>query len=327
VNSRYGRRIDEIARHLECSERTVRRYLECLQQSGYPIYSSKSARGTVWKLEETFRNIPPIPFNALDAMAIVIARKALISRNERFCAEQLGNLLQRLSQGRLPEFQRKLNEIEQSVFALASLCDITSHLTLAYGSITEAIAEHRKLRISYRNASGKLSSNRVIAPLHIWIVEQQSYLIAYCYKNAAIRTFCIQRFQKTQMLTDKFENTWSFDLKKHAGESFGAFHNQPENIELVFDSMLETYLHDHPLHTGQRLRRRDGLLLMRLKVGINESLINRLLGFGTMVRVLQPSRLASIIATRHRKAAEMYEDEPHNPATPGTESTLPLEFE
>jgi len=59
---RHGITVDELAEECSVSKRTIYRDLMALQDSGYPIFSEATEGTTYWKLEPSFKTIPPITF-------------------------------------------------------------------------------------------------------------------------------------------------------------------------------------------------------------------------------------------------------------------------
>jgi len=329
LDSHRGKLLSEIHRDLrdhgfDVVERTVRRDLEALQYAGFPVTSEKVDRGTVWTLTKDYRNMPPAPFGLHEAFAMLVARSVLEARGHAPLAQQIGVIFDKLTHKAGPEFRRILTRLEGSVYCKPLTRTQGRLVPGYYDRIMQAIEEQKKLRVTYRNAAGHVSRGRLLAPIRLWIDNQQTYLIAYCYQRAEVRMFLMARFEAMEVTSERFEVIWKFDAEKYASESFGAFRTDPENIELEYDDFLRSYFEAHPLHASQRLARRDGRHLLRLRVGINESLIHRLLGFGHMVRVVKPRALADLLVERHRQAIAAYEAES---ADGVVQPTLPLGFE
>ncbi|MFP3870891.1 MAG: helix-turn-helix transcriptional regulator [Syntrophobacteria bacterium] len=63
--SRRGFTVSEVARELNCVRRTVYRYLEILQEAGFPIYTERDGRASRWAFIDTFRFHLPVPFSSV----------------------------------------------------------------------------------------------------------------------------------------------------------------------------------------------------------------------------------------------------------------------
>ncbi|MCX7718173.1 MAG: transcriptional regulator [Candidatus Sumerlaeaceae bacterium] len=329
LDSRRGKLLSEIRRDLadhgfHVVERTVRRDLQALQLAGFPVISEKVERGTVWTLTKDYRNLPPTPFGLDEAFAMLVARSVLEARGHGQLARQISGIVDKLTTKAAPEFREIIARLEGSVYCKPLSRAQGGAVPGYYDQIAQAIQEQKKLRVTYRSAAGRLSKGRLLAPIRLWIDNQQTYLIAYCYQRADVRMFLLGRFEAMEVTDERFEVTWKFDAEQFASESFGVFRTTPEVIELEFDDMLSSYFDAHPLHPTQRLSRRDGRWKIQLRVGINESLIHRLLGFGHRVRVVKPRALADLLVERHRQAIAAYEA---LGGESGAQQNLPLGFE
>jgi predicted DNA-binding transcriptional regulator YafY len=320
-NSMMGRRLQQIAEEVECSERIVRRDIEALQAAGFAIYPEKIGQSTVWKMSDAFRQSPPLPLTTMEIFALLLAETELRGSSD-LISQSFSAVTDKILKSRPPAFREQMELLKERFYAGGEVqSKKQSRPQMAAQAIVDAIANNQKVAVTYRNASGERSTNRKLAPLHFWLVNGSRYVVAYCYENEQVRTFNLKRFLKVAVLEERFTNKWGFDMQKHAMETFGVFHARPERIDLWFDPMLESYIQDHPLHSSQVIKPgRDGLTV-EIEVGINESLISRIMGFGSLARVLAPDRLAIVIMEKHRSAFEAY-----SKPVPGAGEVLPLEF-
>ncbi len=325
LDHQKGKKVDEIAREVGTTTRTVRRDLQMLEEAGFPIVTEKLARGTVFKVLESFSRVPPVPFTQLDAVALMVAKNSLLAQGEAFMGEQLQDILRRLIQRRPEEMQERMRKLEQSVLSQPRRRPRKQAVPGVYDQIADGITRRRILEVDYRNAGGEVSSKRRIAPVHLLVADQVVYLRAWCYAKSSIRTFVLSRFLEVRLTDEVFKPNWDYDAESVARDSFGVFTARAEEVVLEFDDILESYFAVHPLHASQEVSRVDGSLRMGLQVGVNESLIHQLLGFGCRVRVLKPLTLAHLLAERHREAASFYAE--MLGAEPAGQGRLPLAFE
>lgn len=320
-NSTTGRRLKQIAEEAECSERNVRRDILALQNAGFAIYQDKIGQSTVWKMSDAFRQNPPLPLTTVEIIALLLAETELRGSSD-LISQVFSTVTEKILQSRPPAFREQMELLQERFYGGVIQPVASKNPEAIYEQVVNAISGNQKISVTYRNASGKRSSGRKLAPLHIWVVNGSRYLVAFCYKREDVRTFNLKRFLKVEILPERFVNEWAFDMQKHAMETFGVFHARPERIDIWFDPILKSYIQDHPLHPTQTFKDQENGLVVRIKVGINESLVSRIMGFGSLARVLAPDRLAIIIMEKHRSAYEAY-----SAPMPGQAPALPLEFE
>lgn len=321
-NSHNGRHIDQIAAEVGCSSRSVRRDIVALQEAGFGIYSEKTGQSTRYKISDAIANNPPIPLTLMEIVALLMAEAELRCTPDDFISQSFSQVMKKILRSRPPAFRQQMELLKEKFYGASTAPRLVRRPAQdVYEVVSNAITSSNKIAATYRNAAGKCSS-RKLAPLHVWIVNNSRYLVAYCYEKEQIRTFHLQRFIKVEVLAEKFQNEWAFDMHKHAEETFGVFHTNPEPVTLWFDGLLRHYVDDHPLHPSQVISDEEHGFLLTLSVGINESLISRIVGFGSLARVLGPDRLAILVMERHRSAYENY-----RAPTPASVGQLPLAFE
>ena len=74
-----GIAVDDAARKLDCTVRTIWRDLSALQKAGFPLYDDKGADGrrSLWKLEEQFTLGLPVKLSLAETAALVMSRDLL----------------------------------------------------------------------------------------------------------------------------------------------------------------------------------------------------------------------------------------------------------
>jgi len=311
ILSSRGKTIPEIERILredgfEVCSRTVRRDLEMLQNAGFPIYSEKTSRGTVWKITEGFKNTPPIPISLLQAFALVVAERSFAAFGNTFVAEQIASLLKEVRRKHTPEFEKALQTLEGGIFAQPTPLFSRPLPGSVYDTLVRAIREQVKVKVEYRNANGVISKDRVLAPLKLVLAGQQLYLAAYCYTKKSVRWFKLSRLLAVQLTDEPFlaKSEWDDLIKHNTTDVMGVFPAEAVEVELEIDDKLRQYFEETPLHASQKIIRLRGATHLLLRVGINETLVHELLGFGARVRVVRPLELAYLLMERHTAAIE-----------------------
>jgi predicted DNA-binding transcriptional regulator YafY len=74
-----GIAVDDAARKLDCTVRTIWRDLDVLQKAGFPLYDDKGAdsRLSLWKLEEQFTLGLPVKLSLAETAALLMSRDFL----------------------------------------------------------------------------------------------------------------------------------------------------------------------------------------------------------------------------------------------------------
>src|SRR5258706_11788098 len=74
-----GIAVEDAARKLGCTVRTIWRDLRVLENAGFPLYDDKSADGrrSLCKLEESFKQSFPVKLSLAETAALVMSRDLL----------------------------------------------------------------------------------------------------------------------------------------------------------------------------------------------------------------------------------------------------------
>lgn len=309
-SSRYGLHIDQIARDLECSPRTVRRYLDALTSEAlYPIYSEKTARGTVWKLVDTYKDAPPIPISPEEINAIIMARKLLASKGgESDITRALDSILQKLKSQRPVEMRRIVDYADAVVVSTPLHDNLPGALIPHFEMVIEAMRKRLKLRISYRKLNTLAPTTRLIAPLAFCISEGRVYLVAHCYLRGEIRQFRLDRIESIELTDEPVTEHFNFDAEEYAQSSFGLWHTQPEQVLLWIEDWMTDHFSHYPAHPTQELFQENAKHYLRMHIGVNRPLVNWIARFGASMEVVEPSSLRKLVAEFLRQAADRYKE-------------------
>jgi proteasome accessory factor B len=90
LGTRQGITIGELADEFGVTKRTTYRDLKALEEAGYPIVSEVIEGTTYWKLEPSFKGIPPVTFTLNELMALYSSRKLIVSAGRSPFNTELG---------------------------------------------------------------------------------------------------------------------------------------------------------------------------------------------------------------------------------------------
>jgi len=226
---RPGISADALAMSLGVSDRAVRRYIQILREAGIPVDSSPGRHGG-YRLGRGARQ-PPIQFTAGEALSLVMAvldgHHAAADATDPAGAA-LGKLIRSLpgSIGRQAERMRS--------HALAAADPRAARPDPAVTSAAvAAIASQRRVRISYRSASGSLRDIEV-DPWAVVVRRGRWYLLGFSRYAGATRTYRVDRIAAVTELDVVVEPPADLDpvafLEDHLGRGW------PLETHVAFDA-------------------------------------------------------------------------------------------
>jgi predicted DNA-binding transcriptional regulator YafY len=188
----------EIADQLEIDPRTVRRYVEALQNLGIPVEGQRGVGGG-YRIRPGYR-LPPLMLTDDEAVAVALGVQA---------AGRLGlSGSEDTVDGALAKIHRVLPEgLRRRVEALEATLDFTARATAkapVTGDIVlvlaEAIRRRHRIRVTYRAFSGE-ETRRELSPHGLVVHSGRWYLAAFDHLRDDLRTFRVDRMLRVRPST------------------------------------------------------------------------------------------------------------------------------
>ncbi|RDI67112.1 helix-turn-helix transcriptional regulator [Nocardia pseudobrasiliensis] len=175
----------------------------------------------------------------------------------------------------------------------------------AVRTVRSALARNRALRLVYYSASRDVVSERVVDPIRIVLVDNNSYLQAWCRQAEGVRLFRFDRIEEAVEL-DEPAHPPSHATDETAG--LDLFSDDPAvplarlRIRSDYGWVLDQYpMHRVAVHS-------DGSVEATMRFATLDWMARLLLGFGSGVTVLGPAELVVAVRERSGAALAAYED-------------------
>ena len=252
----------ELAERLEMDVRTVRRYINHLQDVGIPVEANIGRYGG-YRLRPGFK-LPPLIFTEEEATAIMLGLLTSTWLEIRQSAVAI--------EGALAKVSRVL-----PIRARERLQAVTSHLVLFPQNqqarpdasllidLSEAIHASQRIEIDYRSLHNEVT-HRKVEPYGITGWQGHWYLGGYCCLRQDYRSFRLDRIQHMQVLTETFEKAENFDFEAFVKKQYdtGGMH-----MEVEFQADLSTVQQKIPKLYGTLTPTPTGVLLQEQYDDVN----------------------------------------------------------
>ena len=184
--------------------------------------------------------------------------------------------------------------------------DDASEESPAAAAVREAVRLHHAVAIDYYSASHDTSSHRVVDPIRILFVGDQSYLEAWCRSAEGVRLFRFDRIDSAQVLD---EPSAPPPLAVEAGPDTSLFDADPSLPSATLHiAPTASWMFDYfPMRMVRELP--DGSCEAEMTYASEEWMARLVLGFGAAVKVLAPSSLAAQVQSAATAALQAYEAE------------------
>jgi proteasome accessory factor C len=172
-------------------------------------------------------------------------------------------------------------------------------------AVREALRERRALAIDYYSASHDTASHRVVDPIRIVFVGDQSYLEAWCRVAEGVRLFRFDRIDAAEVLDERAAPP---PPAVQAGPDTSLFDADPSLPSATLQvAPTATWMFDYfPMRLVRELP--DGSCEAEMTYASEEWMARLVLGFGAAVRVLEPESLAQRVKQNASTALQAYEN-------------------
>jgi predicted DNA-binding transcriptional regulator YafY len=164
-------------------------------------------------------------------------------------------------------------------------------------TILQAIHEHRKIEVTYRDG-GDSAKTSVRIPLMIVIYKDDLYVGCQSEKLEGVTyTLKFRRIKGVKLTKQTFvEDPKVVDKLRRQVTSGAAFMSGQEprlqDVEIEFESRALLYLEENPYNRSMNIGKvKDGKFVVKMKAEINQILVNWVVSFSDVARVIKPAPL------------------------------------
>jgi predicted DNA-binding transcriptional regulator YafY len=310
-----GVTIDELATLCGVTTRTIRRDLQALEESGFPLFDDKSRDDgrTRWNINgQAFKGLAA-GLTLAELCALYFSRTLVEALAGTPFREDVERAFEKLAAGLTPHMRRFLDQLPQVIAAKpdpmrqrpsADGTDPRQQKIIARA--LEATLDRRQATITYHSASSKRTKPYDVHPYRLAYAMGGLYLLAYVPEYKEVRTFAVERIQEFSLLEERF--TPVEELPEAAfPDSLGVHSGTPEPVEIEFESDVADYVRGHKWHQTQVVQDLpEGRVAVTLNVCIDRALTSWILSFGPFAWVKSPQRLTRDIAGQFEDALIRY---------------------
>ena len=307
IDDPAGIAVDDAARKLRCTVRTIWRDLDVLQKAGFPLYDDKCADGrrSLWKLEEQFTLGLPVKLTLAETAALVMSRDLLRPAGSGTIGAALVSAFDKIGRVLSRDALRFLDEMRETIGVRAVGAKLLAPAAEHVALIQRALLERRRLDMRYYSMSRDEETHRQVDPYHLTIFDGGFYLVGYCHLRKTERIFAVDRIRTLKILAIRFEVRSSFKADEYLKHAWGIVKGEIVPVKVMFSRSVARYIRDRLWHPSQEFRHLpDGRLEISLRVADTLELRRWILGYGSEAEVTEP---ASIRETLAKEAAALVE--------------------
>jgi predicted DNA-binding transcriptional regulator YafY len=305
-----GVTIDELAVICAVTTRTIRRDLQALEESGFPLFDDRTHDDgkTRWRINgQAFKGLSA-GLTVSELCALYFSRTLLESLSGTPFRDDVESAFEKLASVLTPHMREFLDQLPRVIAAKADPMrrrdDPRQQLFIARA--LEATLHLRQAHLTYHSKSSERTKTYLVHPYRLAYAQGGMYLLAYVPEYQEVRTFAIERVQELSLLEERF--TPIEELPDTAfPHSLGVHSGTPEHVEIAFEAAVVDYVRAREWHPSQRIQDGEaGAVVMSLDVCRDRALHSWILSFGPFARVVSPEALAREIAGQLAEATARY---------------------
>jgi len=300
--------IDDLAKRTGVTTRTIRRDLEALQTSGFPLYDEQVDGKRFWTLEaKAFRRLGDTGLTLAELSALYFSRTLLEVLAATPFQQDVAAAFDKIGAALTPQMRQFLDRLPLVFQAKGASPRSTGTRTERelMSRLLDSTLNHRRATMTYFSMSSGREKSYVVEPYRLIHSAEGLYLFAFVPEYNEVRTFQVGRIRALSLHEERFTPAELPDAI--FAHSLGVHEGPPEHIEIAFEPHIAPYVTERTWHPSQSIAERpDGGVVLSLDVCNDWALRSWILSFGALARVLSPVTLAAQIKDEIDRASERY---------------------
>ena len=273
------------------SERTIRRDLYALRDSGLPVEPCQASnRIPLWKISAA---VTDLKFSLYELLCLYLSRRLM----EPFAGTPFFDGLQSAFEKLEREvfagssaFQSEL--IDKLYLNTAGASDYTNRAQLIT-EVMQSIRSRQVLQMEYRKPDSTVTQY-LIHPWSLAAHHGSLYIVAFSETAEAIRHFKLDRVQSLNPRPRHYRIPDTFDVREYFEGTFGVFSPEEQEYQIVleFSAAAAESVRESRWHCSQQLQDLPaGGVRMQLRLRSLREVSSWVLSFGSHAKVVEPPEL------------------------------------
>lgn len=303
---------------LQCSAPTLKRDLRYMREKlGAPIVYSRSQNAYSYARDQKSEHrdgfVPKLPaaWYTPDEMYAFLAVVQLLGRIENDPKAVLASQMQALRSRLLAMLPGEFIQAKELLKRVKVIMPSVPNIDAPFFSIVgAALAQRRRLRITYFTRTRDAESGREISPLRLVNWRGRWYLDAWCHESGKLKTFAVENIRFAEMLDVRCRVVAMRDIEHALDGTYGIFSGgETKTAVIAVDDVMTPYERFTVWHKDQQQTFDDaGGMTLRVPYAREPEIAGEIMRLGSHAKVLAPADLIDCIREQHRLALRQYED-------------------
>ncbi len=299
----------ELSQRLEVSERTIYRDIEALSTAGIPVYTERGPGGGCVLAEGYRSGLTGLTESEVSTLFMTALHRPVVDLGaEKSLEAALHKLM-----AALPTSHRHNIERTRERLYMDAVGWFRSEATPFLQTLRDAVWYDRKIQLTYRKHNGEVTE-RVVDPLGLVSKAGVWYMVAL--SHGELRVFRVSRVRDVLITEEPAERPEGFNLEQYwekwSSEFVSTWPNYTATVRVspMFVPILPRIMGEsiHKLIETAAPPDAEGWIIVPLHFETFDAAWSYILGFGTMVEVLEPDELRQAVIQEATGIVEFYKD-------------------
>jgi len=206
---RHGITIGELAEEFGVTKRTLYRDLKALEEAGYPLLSEVVEGTTYWKLEPSFKGVPPVTFTLNELMALYFSRKLIVSPGGSPFRAGLESAFKKIESALPAKHIARLEKFEEMFSPLVKASKKIDLNKGIFETVQWALLNQIILKLEYKPRKGDRAFPFEVHPYSLLFYKGEFYLLCLV-PGKGMRHFALEGIKKVERMKERFEIPGAF---------------------------------------------------------------------------------------------------------------------
>lgn len=293
--------IGQLRQKFGVTRKTVYNDLAALEEAGVHLQSAKGPSGEArWMLKSKAKKWT-VTLGAGQVVSFGLAQLALSFLDGTEVHDQLGQVMERLTEGASPATRKQLDALGRKVGIVPHGPKLYRRKAVVIDGILDGLLRDQLVEIRYRSPGKKKATKHVIEPLSLLLYREALYLIANSRTFDGLRiSFAVDRITRSKWLKGQgFPYPQDYSPTDQFDGAFGLVGGEREKVEIIFDPEQAKYVRERRWHPTQRFKKLpDGRVRMTMTVSGVHDLLLWLVGHTGTFEVVSPPSLKEEVRKR-----------------------------
>lgn len=289
----FGITLESLAKEVGCTTRTIRRNLEALESSGFPLYTDEIDGKDHWKIT---KNAPHTPLTTTELISLYFSRDLLKVLKGTHFYDSIESLLNKIRKTISPDTIEYLGKLEHTFYATQKKQKDYGRYKGFLDQLMNATLSCHTVEIKYHSMHSDKTAVRKVDPYKIWYFDSTFFLIGRCHRHDEVRTFVVDRVKALTVTKAEFRIPPDFSIEEYTKDSLGVMHEKTVKVVVRFDKNVARYIKERTWHESQKIKQnKDGSITATFNVAGTREIKYWVLSYGQSAEILQPKTLRNEI--------------------------------